>query len=342
MKKTLTVLLSILMIFALFGCQKAKEEEPEEVVEEVEETVTYHVQFTIDHNNGITKEIVIQSESLKLMEILEELKNKDVLKYEIKDGQITSLDLLDTKSNSRWVLYINDAVCEDVSSVEIKESDKIRFVYETEELTPVIDILGGWLINEDYDQKLSEEELKIFEDASLGMSGVGYVPIRIIATQASVGVNYAFLAQGTTISAVPEINYYIMVVYRDLDGSCEFKAINRLDIPDMQTREGSDSVFLKSWMVIRPADDAKFKNKTVQKSFEKVIKNYEGLDIYPLELLATQLVSGTNYLALCYGQTVTLDPIGDLYILEWYEDLTGKTSITRIENLNLQYYVAGE
>ena len=343
MKKILSILLIALTVLSLCGCDKIRKEEEKPEEPEVVETKAVKFAVTIDRGNGITKDFSVESESDNLLDILKIIKDGGLLEYDITGSGINALDGLKTEGNSKWVLYINDKVYEgDLNTLKITEKDKVLFLYETTEPEQVVDIVGGWEINEDYTVKLSKDEEAIFNEITDEVTGVTYTPIRVVATQAAVGVNYAFLAKGVSSTQVPETNFYIMVVYKDLDGSCELKAINKIDIPDMQTMEYSDNVFLKSWMVIRPEEGTKLKDKNIQKSFEKVMEGYEGLDVCPLELLARQLVAGNNYIALCYGQTVTLDPIGDLYILEWYEDLQGNVSITRLENLNLQYYVAGE
>ena len=61
-----------------------------------------------------------------------------------------------------------------------------------------------------------------------------------------------------------------------------------------------------------------------------------------MQVLASQLVNGTNYMALCYGKTVTEKPVGDLYLVQWYEDLNGNASVSSVKNINMAYYVAGE
>ena len=344
MKKLLIVLFSLLMILSLCGCQKVKEEETEEISEEeIAEAEKEQISITIDHGNGVTKDFSMKSDSDLLIDALSAIKATGMLEYEIKGSEILSMDGFESNDESGWVLYVNDETYEgDIEKMKFKEGDKILFVYETKPIETMPQLLGGWMINEDYKEKLSNDEKKIFESITSEVIGVNYVPVRVIATQAASGVNYAYLAQGISMTDPVELNYYIMVVYKDLDGSCEVKAINKIDIPDMMTMENSDPVFLRSWMVIKPDEKDTLKNKEVLKSFNKAIEGHDGLVLTPIELLASQLVSGTNYIALCHGETVTLDPVSDLYIVEWYEDLNGKCSITRIENLNLQYYVAGE
>ncbi len=52
----------------------------------------------------------------------------------------------------------------------------------------------------------------------------------------------------------------------------------------------------------------------------------------PVALLATQLVSGTNYKALCKGNDK------NLYVVTWYRDLKGNASLTSAECVNIGAY----
>ena len=52
----------------------------------------------------------------------------------------------------------------------------------------------------------------------------------------------------------------------------------------------------------------------------------------PVALLATQVVTGTNYKALCTGNDK------NLYVLTWYKDLKGNVSLTSNECVNIGAY----
>ena len=79
--------------------------------------------------------------------------------------------------------------------------------------------------------------------------------------------------------------------------------------------------------------------KEAQKAFEKAVEKYDGLELEPVALLGTQVVSGTNYMFLCKGTTVTEKPSTDYKIVIVYNDLKDKSSIKGVEDFDLNMYV---
>ncbi len=79
--------------------------------------------------------------------------------------------------------------------------------------------------------------------------------------------------------------------------------------------------------------------KEAQKAFEKATENYDGLELEPVALLGTQVVSGTNYMFLCKGTTVTEKPSTDYKIVVIYNDLKNKSSIKAVEDFDLNMYL---
>ena len=110
--------------------------------------------------------------------------------------------------------------------------------------------------------------------------------------------------------------------------------------PEIESAIESPAPVLGGWSV--NTDYNAYLNEGDITRFNDAVKGLTGVGYDPIQVIATQLVSGTNYKALCYGTTVTEKPVGDLYIVDWYEDLQGNASISKVESLNLAYYVAGE
>ncbi|MBQ1482058.1 MAG: hypothetical protein IIZ28_00660 [Erysipelotrichaceae bacterium] len=349
MKKVMIVLMALLMIVGLSACNK-KEETP---AEEVQDT-GIHFSLDIDTGNGVSEGLQIATDGEdKLLNILSGTLSGNILTYTVEKGVFTSVNGVDTSDGSKFEVYVNDGLYgDDVDKLTVKDGDVIRIVHvpvtvetatvpETAD-TPAADDLGGWEVHEYFEERIKEDQKKIFEDAAKDLTGVGYLPLRVLATQIVSGTNYAFLCQGLTVTAIPDVNYYVIVVYSDLDGTNEIKAINKLEVPNVETKEETSENMLGSWMIIKPDDKDKLSEKDLQKSFEKAAQKWVGLDLIPMQVLASQVVNGTNYQALCYGKTVTEKPVGDLYLVQWYEDLNGNASITFVKNVNMAYYVAGE
>ena len=72
-----------------------------------------------------------------------------------------------------------------------------------------------------------------------------------------------------------------------------------------------------------------------KKAFDDAIKEYTGMNLEPAALLATQVVSGTNYLYLCKGEAVTASPEPGWYLAVVYKDLQGNSSISNVEEIDL-------
>lgn len=346
MKKILTVFLSVLMVISLAACTK-KAEEPKEEEPVIDEPKT-SFRLEVDFANGVKESVEMSSDaSDNFIECIKGL-GPIIGEVTVENGKIVAVKDKKAENGAKWELYVNDGLYEDdVTKLTVSKDDVIRLVYVPGEEPQVNvelneDVLGGWQTYEAFEDRMKEKEKKIFEKAMEGIDGVAYVPLRVLASQPVSGMNYAFLAQGITVTAVPSVDYYIVVIYVDTENNEDIKAINMLKVPEIETKEeGSDSL-LGSWMIFRADEKEKISDKKIQTSFEKAIAQQKDLKVLPLQLLATQLVEGNNYMALCYGEPVEDASNGDLCIVEWYEDLKGNVSLTDIRYLNLAYYVAGE
>ena len=65
-----------------------------------------------------------------------------------------------------------------------------------------------------------------------------------------------------------------------------------------------------------------------------------GVDLKPIAHLASQLVSGNNYLFLCSGTTTSPTSGTELYAVEVYQPLEGDASITNTQLVDLTAYLA--
>ena len=63
-----------------------------------------------------------------------------------------------------------------------------------------------------------------------------------------------------------------------------------------------------------------------------------GVIYNPIQLPASQVVNGTNYIALARGRVTGADDVA-LYAVSWYADLQGNSTVNEIKKLDLNYYV---
>lgn len=68
----------------------------------------------------------------------------------------------------------------------------------------------------------------------------------------------------------------------------------------------------------------------LQTIFDKAFEGMVGASYKPIKLLATQVVSGTNYKFLAEQTTVTANPETKKVVVEIYEDAQGNVSVTEI------------
>ena len=329
MKKLLTLLLSVLIVVGLTACNKKDISVNVNVMDSKNEVMYY--QIACDKTN--------------LIDILN-FASGTMFTYEteVVDGKtaITAInsDKADANEGSYWAVYVNDElVGKYIDDVVLKDGDKVDLIYTSE---PKTEIVGAWEVNDGYNALLTDEETEIFNKALEGLTGVGYEPIRVIATQLVSGTNYAFLAKGTTVTSNPTTSYYVLKIYNDLSGNAELKGINEIVVPNIMTKEESSQNMFGSWTVSDTGKAGMFNDEKAQMTFDKAFEGFTGMVFNPVQLLATQLVSGTNYMALCLGKTVTENPEVGLYVVEWHEDLSGNVSLTSVKQFDLEYYLAGE
>ncbi|MBE5826000.1 MAG: hypothetical protein E7307_05120 [Butyrivibrio sp.] len=87
---------------------------------------------------------------------------------------------------------------------------------------------------------------------------------------------------------------------------------------------------LGGWTLVSDNTPGMLPDKNAQASFDAI--NNGDVMYNPCALLATQVVSGTNYKALCMGND------GNLYIVTWYRDLKGNSSLTSAECVDIGAY----
>ena len=75
------------------------------------------------------------------------------------------------------------------------------------------------------------------------------------------------------------------------------------------------------------------KNKAAKSAFDKAVKDLDGYTYQPVAYLGSQVVSRNNYSYLCKGKAVVPKAKTEYFILNVYEDLSGKAEITGTHDL---------
>ena len=95
----------------------------------------------------------------------------------------------------------------------------------------------------------------------------------------------------------------------------------------------TQGVSLGGWQVTEPGITAE-----AQTAFDKAMENLTGVDYEPCSVLATQVVSGTNYCFLCKATVVYTDAKPTYKLVYVYADTAGNAEILNIADLPLPGY----
>lgn len=338
MKKICTLSLALLMVLSLAACTGKKKEEVIgngkskiviKIVDQNKEEKNYNLatdagtvydvlnELSADKNAGFSFETV-------------ELGGYKVVKT--INGVETSLD-----NGTYWDFCVRgESSNRTVENVPIEDGVLYSFIYVD---TNKDEKLGGYEPCEGFSQHLSEDDTARFEKAVENLLGVEYTPIQVIATQVVSGMNYAYLAQGTTVTANPKKSFYIVKVYEDTKGNVDLNSAMEIECDYVLTTTEDNPNPLGGWKVVSTGKPGMFSEEEAQASFDKAMEGYTGMKLDPIVLIAKQIVSGTNYIGLCRGETVTQKPETKIYVVEWYADLEGNAAIKDVSLFNLTYYL---
>ena len=200
---------------------------------------------------------------------------------------------------------------------------------------------GSWEVYDTvFTSVLTPEETELFADATEGLVGVTYEPAAILAVQLVSGTNYAYLAKGTTVSQTPAAGWYVVTVYRDLEGAVSLLSAEQIDIADIKTTEARTEYTLGSWKVDERTVNAAVLPENAHKAFNAAMEDFTGVGFEPIGLLATQPVAGTNYLILAKAQDVSTGAGSLLYAVTVYEDASGSCRIADETSFDLTAYIS--
>lgn len=205
-------------------------------------------------------------------------------------------------------------------------------------------LVGGWQAFGETTLACTDEEKAIFDKAVDGLDGVNYEPVRVLGTQVVAGMNYAFLARGTTVTAEPVTQWYVLVAYRDLDGNVSLTSVQPIELAEPKvTDEAASDNIVGGWAIPDPADSSlesqiQLEPQGASVAFTKAMESYDGMTLNPVATLGTQLVSGTNYLVLCEGMPEGGSNI-QLYLATVYADLDGGARIADVRGFDLLGYL---
>lgn len=186
---------------------------------------------------------------------------------------------------------------------------------------------------------LTDDEKDTFAKAISTQAGLDYEPVAVLATQVVSGQNIAYLCKGTVETPAPTTGWVVVVVYKDLQGNATISSVATIDLNDVKTAENAAAPGAVGAWEVRDATSGVAMTAEAAQAFSKASENFDGVEINPLALLGTQVVSGTNYLVLGTGHAVVQNPVTSLYVTTVYEDAQGKCEFTDVSVFDLLAYV---
>ena len=97
----------------------------------------------------------------------------------------------------------------------------------------------------------------------------------------------------------------------------------------------SGTELVGAWEIQKDLSDFDSIPDDVQAAFDKAMEGYTGMGFVPYAYVGRQIVSGTNYMILACGTTVTAEPQTGLYMLVIYEDTEGNATIKSVKDFDI-------
>lgn len=187
--------------------------------------------------------------------------------------------------------------------------------------------VGGWSVPKD--TKITEEELKIFNKAIEGLTGVGYEPVAYLGSQVVAGTNHCFLCKSTVIYPGATNRYTLVYIYEKFDGTEEILKFEDVTLPGTADADGTPIVGGWRYTENPEADDNV--TEVVGKATVKLL----GAEYEPVANIGSQVVAGINHAVLCRITAVTPDADAGYSLVYIYEDLEGNCEVTGTADIEL-------
>lgn len=176
--------------------------------------------------------------------------------------------------------------------------------------------------------EVTPELSDLFDQALDGFVGVGYTPKFYLGSFDNGGTVHCFLCESTVVTANP-VSYWSFVFITD-DGAGNV-GIGKVCQPDYTCIDFYDGDFLATEVQTEPVPGGWEETMDYEVTDEMLAEFRIANGIYtPIALLATQVVSGMNYIYLA------TDADGNLRIVKIYIDLDGAGCTLGSKSLNIE------
>lgn len=218
-----------------------------------------------------------------------------------------------------------ETVTEETATEETEAGEAVTeetATVEEEEAPEDIPLAGGWSKTDS--PEITEEIKALLEKATADMVGAAYTPVAYIGSQVVAGRNHAVLCTITPVVPDAVAKYAVVILYEDLEGNVTITSVLDSEaeaevLPDAGTLMGGWS-----------APETPAVTEEAAAALAKAAESKLGAEYTPIALLATQIVSGTNYSLLCEIKAVTPEAEAGYAVVHVYQDLEGNAEITDI------------
>lgn len=190
-------------------------------------------------------------------------------------------------------------------------------------------VVGGYEIDLTTKQAHIEEyELNIFKEIKKDK----YKDLEVVALlgeQVVAGKNYIFLCKDNK-------EYKIVTVYKDLEEKVKVTSVKDFDPTKYANEkfEYNKNNLDGGIQVIIPPKGVELDEK-VNTIFTTAMEKEKSGEYKPIGVVGHQVVSGTNYLVLCYGSINIEEPNTGIYMITLYEDLKGTSEVVSIAYIDI-------
>lgn len=214
------------------------------------------------------------------------------------------------------------------------QGDSNQKAQKTEEQTAV----GGYVVaTNEVASQLTSEQTESFAKAMEGYAGLNLTPVAALGIQVVAGQNTAYLCQGTTVTAEPKTDWYVVVVYQDLEDNSSITSANKIDISDVKMTDKVESGLAGGWDLVPNTSSAVALPEEALNAWARASVMSEIKTLTPVAVLGTQVVAGTNYLVL--ASSTDAEGTTMLYSIVLYADLEGGGTFINESLFDLLAYV---
>lgn len=231
MKKLFKLSICLLIIISLIGCSSKENEDIK--VEPTDDNVDVVGGFSISENLPVINDMIFDRAINNYSEILEPIcllatqgASNNYLylaKTPYAEGTKTTLKVV--------LITNNDENKPEV--LKVKDFELLNYLDGEGSTTPD-GLMGGYQDNINLTAfAVDDDQLNTFNQAFEGLTGVGYAPCAVLATQVVAGVNYAYLCLGTSVTQNPITHLYVAKIYKGLDGTVKILNICGLNSSEL-------------------------------------------------------------------------------------------------------------